>query len=123
ILSLRFLQIVLFTLIVFSFFGVFHDLSRPIRLILSYILEVFAAILFAKLEMYFLLQRYRKHLGGNHRRTVIIGNNAKTRRLKNFFLQNPNYGYQLKKTFDTTNKPGPEFSLEKCFSYIMNRGI
>lgn len=123
ILSLSFLQIVLFTLIVFSFFGVFHDLERPIKLILSYIAEIFVTIIFAKLGMYFLLQRYRKHLGGNHRRTVIIGNNAKTRRLENFFSQNPNYGYQLKKTFDTTNKPGQNFSLEECFGYIINRGI
>src|SRR5699024_6435731 len=37
ILSLGFLQIILFALIVFSFFGIFHELSRPTSLIFSYL--------------------------------------------------------------------------------------
>lgn len=125
IISLSILQIILFSLIVFSFFGVFHDLARSVKLILYYVFEVFLAILCAKLGIYYLLQRYRKHLGGNRRTTVIIGNNAKTRKLRNFFTQNPNYGYHYKKTFDLNSNVGNNQNptLENCLKFILDENI
>ncbi len=127
IISISVKQIILFTLIVFSFFGIFHEVSRRVLLILLYVTEVFAAVLFAKLTIYYLLQHYRKYFGGNYRTTVIIGNNSKTRRLMDFFMHQPNYGYKLKKMFDITseNKENNKksVSLEHCFNYILNEHV
>lgn len=124
--SLSFLQIILFALIVFAFFGIFNDLSRPSSRILVYVGRVFLAVLFVKLTVFFLLRRYRKSLGGNFRKTIIIGNNRKTRRLRDFFVQNPNYGYQCKKIFNVNSSPAEKddpFTLNLCLDYILNENI
>lgn len=112
---LLFKQALLFTLLVFSFFGFFNAIEINPLQIFGYILKAMALITVAKLAIYFLLKKYRVLLKGNLRRVVIIGLNQKTDQLRNFFQQNPEYGYVLVKTFDLHKK---ENSLEKCFQYI-----
>lgn len=126
IVSLSFLQVFLFSLIVFSFFGIFHHYQFAFLAILGYIGKVFIAILLAKLAMHFLLRNYRKYFGGNYRTTIIIGNNNKTRQLRGFFTRNPIYGYQYKKTFNIPKSKNPqeaEQALEACFDYVLKEEI
>ncbi len=92
-------QAILFILLVFAFFGVYNDMDQNPRDILIYVAKVFALIAAFKLAIYYLLKRYRL-LGGNYRNVVIIGLNQKTDQLRKFFVDNPEYGYQLLKTFD-----------------------
>jgi|SRR5690625_575881 len=124
IVSLSFLQVFLFAILVYSFFGVFSDLNYSFKEVLKYIGKVFVAILLAKLAMHFLLRHYRKYFGGNYRTTIIIGNNNKTQQLHTFFTKNPIYGYQYKKTFDPNaeNKSSEEI-LEECFDYILKEEV
>src|SRR5699024_4725987 len=94
--------------------------------VISYIGKVCIAVLFTKLTLHFLLRHYRKYLGGNHRTTIIIGNNNKTNQLKNFFIKNPIYGYQYKKTFiinDSDSKEKQEKALQNCFDYVLKEGV
>ncbi len=121
ILSLSFLQFVLFGLIVFSFFGLFEELSRPAWRIFNYIGKVFLLIVAFKLTVFYLLKPYRKLLGGNFRKTVIIGKNSKTRRLKDFFDKNPVYGYKCDKVFALDQDEN--FLIEDCFAYIIENNI
>ncbi|MDR6299823.1 undecaprenyl-phosphate glucose phosphotransferase [Mesonia maritima] len=121
IVSLTLLQALLFGLIVFAFFGIFSELSRPYTRILLYITKVFSFILIAKLSIFYLLKKYRTALGGNYRTTVIIGKNSKTRILKEFFTKNHEYGYQCKKIFSLSTSN--EVQLEDCFEYILQNNI
>lgn len=121
IISLSIQQSFLFLLIVFSFFGIFSQLSRPSEAVLEYVFHVFVLVLLFKLSIYYLLKKYRSSFGGNFRRTVIIGKNNKTAQLQHFFDQNPDYGYQHQKTFDLKNDK--ETEMVDCFEYIIKNDI
>ncbi|HIB36700.1 undecaprenyl-phosphate glucose phosphotransferase [Mesonia sp.] len=118
IISLSFLQTGLFTLLVFSFFGIFEELSRPALRILFYVFKSLTFILAAKLTIFYLLKNYRKKLGGNFRRTVIFGNNNHSKALEKFFEKNIGYGYQCKAIIDPKSD-----SLEKHFKFIIEENI
>ncbi|QQX77594.1 MULTISPECIES: exopolysaccharide biosynthesis polyprenyl glycosylphosphotransferase [Aequorivita] len=121
IMSLIGKQGLIFLLIVFSFFGFYNELTTSASIILKYFLLVMLCITIIKFGVYFLLKRYRLHLGGNMRKVVIIGLNQKTDQLRKFFLTNPVYGYKLYKTFDIK---GPnKVSIEECMDYIMKEEI
>lgn len=121
LLSLTILQAVIFALLVFAFFGIFNELRQQPATILKYTVKVFAVILTIKLTIFYLLKKYRKLLGGNFRKTVIIGDNSKTQRLKEFFNQNEEYGYQCKKVFNAQkNEP---LELSQCFQYILEQNV
>ncbi|MDG5491117.1 undecaprenyl-phosphate glucose phosphotransferase [Psychroserpens sp. SPM9] len=121
ILTLIFRQLVLFTLLVFAFSGFFHEFQISSSSIIKYVLLSFLIITFFKFVMYYLLQKYRSSFGGNRRRTVILGKNKQTLALENFFNKNPEYGYDLKKTF--TFKDKHESHLDDCFKFVKNESI
>ena len=85
ILSLIVKQIILFTLYVFAFSGLYHELNVYPRPIVKYTLLCFVLIAILKFTIYYLLQKYRVSFGGNYRSTVILGLNKKTLALENFF--------------------------------------
>ncbi len=78
-------------------------------------------IAIVKFGIYFLLKKFRLHLGGNVRKVVIIGLNQKTDQLRKFFTTNPVYGYKLYKTFDV--KGSESDSLEDCMNYVLKENI
>ena len=114
-------QSIVFTILVFAFFGYAREIDRSIMDISEYVIYVFGLITLFKLTIYYLLKRYRTFLGGNFRRVIIIGINQKTDQLRKFFNENPEYGYQLKKTFDFKNKKAP--SIDEAFNYVIDNGI
>ncbi len=121
IISLVFLQGVIFMFIVFSFFGIYEELNRSAKDVLVYLAQVFSLILIFKLTIYYLLKKYRVFLKGNQRNTVIFGQNNKTSQLRDFFVKNPEYGYKIRKVFDI-NKNDLE-SIQNCFEYILENNI
>jgi len=74
-----------------------------------------------KLSIFYLLKKYRTVLGGNFRRVVILGVNAKTQQLENFFKSNKPYGYQVINKFDVQQSGNQ--SLESCFAFIIENSI
>jgi|TARA_R110002110_G_scaffold49502_1_gene146881 putative colanic acid biosynthesis UDP-glucose lipid carrier transferase len=121
ILSLIIKQGVIFTLIIFAFFGYYGEVNKNPIEIFKYILYVILLVAVFKLAIYYLLKKYRTLLGGNYRRTVIIGKNKKTAQLEKFFIDNPEYGYQHQETFDLRGKNG--VSIDASFEYILNNEI
>ncbi len=121
IFSLLFKQLVLFTLIIFAFFGYYTHVGKEPSLIIRYVLTLFLFITILKLAIFYLLKKYRVLLGGNYRNTVIIGKNKKTEQLEDFFKTNPVYGYQLKKVFDLRGEGKVE--IEDCFEYIQKNEV
>ncbi len=121
ILSLIIKQGVIFTLIIFAFFGYYGEVNKNPLEIFKYILYVFLFITLFKLAIYYLLKKYRRLFGGNYRNTVIIGRNKKTEQLEKFFTDNPEYGYQHQRTFDI--RGGENTSLTTSFDYILNNEV
>jgi putative colanic acid biosysnthesis UDP-glucose lipid carrier transferase len=120
ILTLILRQLVLFSLIIFSYVSIFKIKDFSNQNLLAYIATVFFLITFFKFSVFFLLQRYRVDLGGNFRKTVIIGKNKHTLSLKHYFDNNPEYGYKLERLFDIKDK---ESSLETLFEFIKKESI
>ncbi len=120
IFSLLFIQLLLFILAVFAFFGFSPRLSVMPGEVLEYVSYVFSGITFFKLGVFYLLKKYRTALGGNYRRVVILGINSNTLQLERFFQSNKAYGYQVRAKFDIKK---PCQSLENCFAYIIENNI
>ena len=114
-------QGILFGLVVFAFFGFYTGLEVMPVTLFQYILLTMAIIGLLKFSVFYLLKKYRRLLRGNIRRVVIIGLNQKTDQLRKFFDDFPQYGYQLRRTFDLN---GPDaVSMEECFDYISSHNI
>ncbi len=111
-------QGLIFTLLVFAFFG-FYNLDRKTIDVSVYVLQVFGLITLVKFSIFYLLKKYRSYWGGNYRTVVILGLNKKTDQLRKFFTDNPEYGYKLSKTFDSNNQT----KLETVFDYILKNEI
>jgi len=120
IFSLVFIQLLLFGLTVFAFFGFSPMLSTMPEQVLMYVGFVFGGIVFFKLGIFYLLKKYRTSLGGNYRRVVILGVNAKTLQLESFFNTDRAYGYKVQAKFDIKD---PKQSLEKSFAFIIENNI
>lgn len=114
-------QLILFLLVVFAFFGFYNEISIHFGTILKYVLLSFFFVTVFKLAIFYLLKKYRTVLGGNRRRTVIIGKNKKTEQLEKFFSDNPEYGYYLQKLFDI--RGNNKIEIEDCFEYIQKNEI
>jgi len=106
---------------VFAFFGVFNNLNRDPLSILNYIILAILCITLVKLGVFYLLKKYRLLLKGNLRKVVIIGLNQKTDQLRKFFLENPEYGYVLAKTFDLDGDK--KMPLDDCLKFIGENNI
>jgi len=121
IMSLIGKQSVIFFLMVFAFFGIFNSIEQEPMAIFKYIVLVMLSITIVKFTVYFLLKKYRSILRGNSRNVVIIGLNQKTDQLRKFFNDNPEYGYRLKKTFNTSGEFGSD--MDDCLEYISENNI
>ena len=121
ILTLAIKQTLVFLLLVFAFFGFYAELQEPTSAILKYVVVVMAVVFLIKISIYYLLKKYRRLLGGNVRRVVILGDNDKTKELEKFFTQNTEYGYSLVKRYDVQHDK--EQLLEGVFKEISNSNV
>ncbi|WJJ97101.1 undecaprenyl-phosphate glucose phosphotransferase [Algibacter luteus] len=120
IIPLLFRQIIIFSILVYAFIGFF---KQPIisRLALgNYLIFTFFLISVFKLLTTFLLKKYRTVLHGNTRNVIVIGSNEKARQLIKTFNTRLDFGYKLQAKFSV--KDG-NFSLDKCFDYIIENNI
>ncbi|AFU68886.1 undecaprenyl-phosphate glucose phosphotransferase [Psychroflexus torquis ATCC 700755] len=118
--SLTFLQAIIFTLIVFAFFGFYFEYGRESNRIFLYLAKSFGLILFIKITVHHLLKSYRKDLGGNYRITVIIGDSLRTRQLNDFFKITPEYGYKCLKVFNLNNS---KTQLSHVYDFILENKV
>ncbi len=114
-------QGVVFFLIVFAFFGFYNQITKDPWKIVAYVLWVILGISIVKFAVFFLLKKYRIYLKGNQRRVVIYGLNNKTEQLRKFFTSNPEYGYELQKTFNL--KGDKKEDIEDTFNFILKNNI
>jgi len=120
ILSLLGVQLLLFALIIFSFYGFFMEFSQDRETILKYCALTFTAIGMLKFGIFYFLKSYRTVLGGNFRRVVILGKTAYTEQLATFFKNNPDYGYKIIQLYDALDT---QTSLEEVYASIIEKGV
>lgn len=113
-------QFVLFTIVCFAFLGLYIKDSNP-REIIQYTVSALFAISCFKLFVYYFLRKYRTLYGGNFRKVVLLGSPKRVAQLASFFDDNPDYGYQLVKTFSTeTDKKS---TIQACYDFVMQEKI
>lgn len=121
IISYVFYQLLLFSLIVFAFFGIMETKNPGLFKTLTFLFYTFSFVSLFKFTLFYALQSYRLGFGGNFRKTIIIGNNDSVKELKEFFIKQKELGYENRKTFNF--KSSSELNLEKCFDFILSRNI
>ena len=121
IISFIFYQLLLFSILVFAFFGVVQSPTPGLSQTLVFLLYTFIIISLFKLTLFYALQSYRLGFGGNFRKTIIIGNDESVSELKEFFLNQKELGYENRRTFKF-NHPS-DLKLEECFDFILTRNI
>ena len=121
IISYIFYQLLLFSILVFAFFGAVQSPTPGLSQTLVFLLYTFTIISLFKLTLFYALQSYRLGFGGNFRKTIIIGNDESVTELKEFFLNQKELGYENRMTFKF-NHPS-DLNLEECFDFILTRNI
>ncbi len=113
-------QFVLFTIVCFAFLGLYIK-DSAVRETLEYTLISLFVISCAKLFIYYFLRKYRTIYGGNFRKVVILGSPKRVDQLASFFDDNPDYGYQLVKTFSTESDK--KLNIEACYTFVKQEEI
>jgi putative colanic acid biosysnthesis UDP-glucose lipid carrier transferase len=112
----QFILFVLFCLSLELFFSDFYEK----RVIVFVVVAVFL-ILVIKLFIYYFLKKYRILFSRNFRMVVLLGNNKNINPLKEFFTNNPDYGYKLIKTFTLEDRKREK--VDKCLSFVLDNSI
>lgn len=113
-------QFVLYTIVCYAFLGLYIKDYNPVETVQYTALAVFFISCF-KLFIYYFLRKYRTLFGGNFRKVVLLGSPERVAQLASFFEDNPDYGYQLIKTFSTeTDK---KIAIERCCNFVKENKI
>ncbi|MBN9285348.1 MULTISPECIES: undecaprenyl-phosphate glucose phosphotransferase [unclassified Flavobacterium] len=112
-------QYLLFLVLSFAYIGYFSKYTEPSATI-KYTTISIALIALFKLAVFYFLKRFRVVFGGNFRRVVIVGHSKNVVQLKDFFNDNPDYGYKLEKVFNVNNK---EENIEACLQFVLDKNV
>ncbi|MFN8273781.1 MAG: exopolysaccharide biosynthesis polyprenyl glycosylphosphotransferase [Flavobacteriaceae bacterium] len=113
-------QFTLFTILCYAFSG-FYVNSSNWKNILFYCVFSLGTILVLKLAVFFFLRKYRVLFGGNFRKVIIVGHGKSVDQLTEFFNENPDYGYQLVKSFSL--EVDKRTQIQESFTFVINQKI
>lgn len=117
-------QIVVFTLVVITFFSITRELVFSFRYLIYFISASFLLIATFKILLFYYLKKYRIVLGGNYRNVIIVGFNKEAQDLQKLFISRPDYGYKFKgffsNKFSDTAIAGTVETIEK---YVLDNKI
>ena len=107
-------QTIFFTLFCLAI-ELFYSEYYEKRVVLFVVIAIFI-ILSIKLFIYYFLRKYRILFNRNFRTVVLLGSNKYINPLKEFFTDNPDYGYKLVKIFTLEDHKREE--IESCLSFV-----
>lgn len=110
-------QFVLFSLFCLALELFYSDFYFQKRVVF-FVFVAIAIVLFFKLSIYFFLRKFRVLYGGNFRSVVLLGSSKSIDPLKNFFTENPDYGYKLMKIFNLESQNTD--IIQECFSFVLS---
>lgn len=113
-------QFALFTILCFSFSGIYVKYSESFPM-LNYTIASILGVSFFKLLVYYLLKKYRSFYGGNFRRTVIVGDGSSVNQLIEFFTENPDYGYKLVRVFSLEGDKRAK--IQESLKFVLDENI
>ena len=113
-------QFIFISLITFAYVGYKYKYVTS-QEIGFYIFWTFLSVAFLKFFVFYFLKKYRLLYGGNFRKVVILGNGKSVEELKDFFTNNPDYGYNLAHIFDLKSDKKTEISESK--KYVLENKI
>lgn len=113
-------QFIFISLITFAYVGYKYKYVTS-QEIGFYIFWAFVAVAFLKFSIFYFLKKYRLLYGGNFRKVVILGNGKSVEELKDFFKNNPDYGYNLAQIFDLKSDKKTEINEFK--KYVLEQKI
>ncbi|MEC8830516.1 MAG: sugar transferase, partial [Bacteroidota bacterium] len=114
-------QAVVFSLFMFAYAGISQNYIIATKQILKYLLFCFFFISFFKYAIFFLLTHYRAALRRNIRKTIILGDNPRTKDLIDFFEETPETGFVNTKS--VSFKGATPVDLEALFNYIKENNV
>jgi putative colanic acid biosynthesis UDP-glucose lipid carrier transferase len=122
ILSLLSQQIFVFGLMVVFYFYVIQANIEPKDIFVFFIVLFFVFNIW-RIVLHFLFIKYRLITGSNYRKVIIIGSNESTKRLENFFKNQPGYGYKYQGYFTDKNEFDKSGNIKQSFNFIIENKI
>ena len=107
----------LFCLALERYYSEFFNQKKVVLFVITAVLLVLSI----KLFIYYFLRRLRVLYGGNSRTVVLLGNEQKINPLKDFFTDNPDYGYRLVRIFPL--KEDKKLQIKECLSFVFQKEI
>jgi len=123
IISLLCKQGLLFTLGYFSYFGIFTE-GVVVNNQFLILVTIFSSISLVKLLWIFLLKKYRS-LGKNYRTTIVIGFDASSKNIIDFFKSKANLGYKYLGCFSNEVSENGDFlgNFNDVFTYVIENTV
>ena len=120
--SLLFKQFFVFILLIFSYLYI-QDANISTDTVLRYFTLLFTVFASWRILLHYIFKKYRIITGGNYKQVVIIGTNKSTKKLEQFFNNQPGYGYKFMGFF--TNEEGEDRlgEISESFDYILKNNI
>lgn len=115
-------QVFFFTLLIFTYFYVRGALVKTENILL-YFYVLFIVLVVWRILIHILLKKYRIITGSNYKQVVIIGSNNSTKKLEEFFNNEPGYGYKFEGFFTNTEDKLKKGGLSDSFKYIIDNKI
>ena len=113
-------QTILFAIVCLALELYFSAFAYQDRVVL-YVVGSALLILSLKLFIYYFLRKFRVLYGGNSRTVVLLGSDKNIDSLRNFFTDNPDYGYNLVKIFSLEDHKKEK--IKECLSFVIENGV
>jgi len=122
IVSLLFKQIVLFNLTILSSLYL-ANIELQTTVILKFFFIFSITLIFWRVFLFFVFRKYRIMTGSNYKRVIVVGSNTSTKKLQEFFNNEPGYGYKFKGFFTDNNDSKKLGNVNESFNYILENNI
>jgi putative colanic acid biosynthesis UDP-glucose lipid carrier transferase len=91
--------------------------------IFKFFLLIFFVLYFWRISLFILFRKYRVITGSNYKLVVIIGSDKSSQQLKDFFKNEPGYGYRFEGFFTDLDNEKRVGIINQSFDFILNNNI
>lgn len=122
IVSLLSKQFFVFILLILMYLDIQKSNTNYIY-ILRFFIFLFCVFTIWRILLHFIFKKYRIITGSNYKKVVIIGCNESTKKLEQFFNNEPGFGYKFLGFFTNEHNPNKTGSISDSFDFIIENKI
>lgn len=122
VVSLLFRQITFLGLVIFTYFYIRESDIRPKNVFIFFTILLVVLNVW-RIFLHVIFKKYRIITGSNYKRVVIIGSNESTKRLEQFFKNEPGYGYRYVGFFADNEEDNKLGKIENSYDFIIDKEI